>query len=246
MLPLAVKPCIVADRIDLSWCRCTRTYTESPTFTSVPTLGESIVICGPLEFGLDELFDETEIWVPVEAVVSQPATTATAVASPASRTKVALFIMAVVPDPLRLARVGRLPVIDDVWCDQDEQITLRFRAVRDAEQAADDRQVDEHRQTGLADADARLRQSAHHRRFAVGDEHFVVDALFREHGADVVGLELDVRVLDVDAHLDLMVRRDLRRHGEDHAGLLHLDRGAREVALVVRARAGFDHADRHL
>jgi hypothetical protein len=66
-----------------------------------------------------------------------------------------------------------------------------------------------------------------------------------EHRADVVGLELHVRVLDVNAHLDLMVRRDLRCDRDDDAGLLHLDGGARKVARLVAASGNVDDADRN-
>ena len=103
-----------------------------------------------------------------------------------------------------------------------------------AEESADDRKVDENRDARSAHAHRRLRQSAHDRRLAVGDEHFVVDLLRREDGADVVRLELHVGVLDVDLHLHLSVGRDLRRHGEDDARLLHVHRGARRVARRCR------------
>ncbi len=105
--------------------------------------------------------------------------------------------------------------------DQDEEIALRLRPIGHAKESADDREIDEYGDTRLADAHRGLGQTTHDRRLAVSDEHFVVDLLRRKDGADVVRLELHVGVLDVDLHLHLTIRRDLRRHGEDDARLLH-------------------------
>ncbi len=67
----------------------------------VPTVGESIEIDGPVPLVFEPEFDEpvlpfddTLIPDPAGVVVSQLATMATPAASPASRAKVALFIMA--------------------------------------------------------------------------------------------------------------------------------------------------------
>ena len=99
--------------------------------------------------------------------------------------------------------------------------------------------------TRFAEAHGGLRQAAHDRRFAVGDEHLVVDALLREDSADVVRLELHVRVLDVHLHLDLSVVRDLRRDREDYAVCWNCT-VARGNCSALPAGAGVDDADRHL
>ncbi len=92
----------MADFNPFSLCRWTRTYSESPTLIRVPTVGESIEIDGPWPLVFEpELvepvlpFDDTLIPDPAGVVVSQLATMATPAASPASRTKVALFMAGV-------------------------------------------------------------------------------------------------------------------------------------------------------
>src|SRR5437868_283370 len=149
--------------------------------------------------------------------------------------------------PLAADRVRRLlTVVDDVWSDEDEQIALRFLPRGDAEETSDQRQVDEERDAGLRETHRGLRESAHHGCLAVANEDFVVDTLTREHRADVTTKVLHIRVLDVDAHLDLSIGRHLRRHVEDDTSFLNANRRTREVARVRPARGRVDDADRDL
>src|SRR5688500_9805217 len=63
-----------------------------------------------------------------------------------------------------------LPLVDDVGRDQDEQVAPLLLPRGVAEQPPDEGQVDEKRDAGLGDANARLGEPGDHDRLAVADE----------------------------------------------------------------------------
>src|SRR5687768_14999833 len=89
----------------------------------------------------------------------------------------------------------RVTIVHDVRRDQDEQIPLRLIAAGHAEQTADEREVYEKRNTGLAYRDAGLSETAHDSSLTVGHEHHVIDRLRRKDRADRSADQLDVGVL---------------------------------------------------
>src|SRR6266571_5095804 len=135
--------------------------------------------------------------------------------------------------PLRLYRpagllpAGRDQIVDDVWRDQDQEITPTLCLGGEPEQLAQNRQIYKKRDSGLRYRDLGHRKSANYSRFAVIDQDLVVRLLRLERESDVHRCRPDVGALGVHFHQDLTGARHMRSDAEVDAGLLERHRCAR-------------------
>src|SRR6266568_3871900 len=150
--------------------------------------------------------------------------------------------------PRDLLPAGRDQIVDDVWRNQNEQITPILLLRREAEQLAQNRQIYKKRNSGLRYRDLGHRKSANYSRFAVADQNLVVRLLRLERESDVYRRRPDVGALGVHFHQDLTGSRHMRRDAQVDAGLLERHRGARNRLTGPTARvhgAHIDDADWH-
>src|SRR6266404_294902 len=152
-------------------------------------------------------------------------------------------------DRIRGCAWNRRAVVDDVRRDKDEEITLFVVGARFAEQPADDRQVDEERNSRLGLRGLRYGKTADYRGLAVADEELGVARLLAEDEAHVRRSELRIGILGVQQQEDLPVVGDVRGDRQDDTDLLHLYSRAR---LLVRVRpavqiggTSVEHSDRN-
>src|SRR6185437_926421 len=106
-------------------------------------------------------------------------------------------------------------VVDDVRRDEDEKVALLFGLLRDTEQLANQRKIDEHGDAALALSNLRDGEAADHRGLAVIHEQTVVGALFVEYVADVRTGKLRIGIFGVHVQQHLVVVRDVRRDLKD-------------------------------
>src|SRR3954470_20187288 len=143
---------------------------ESPTLNSSPVVdGVSSRANGSVVSGADGFGGVTGA-VPVgpplmplpkrgpAGGLSQDITMRTPTAATANRTRGKRIVLQLLRITPRLHR--QITFIDDVRRDENQQIPLRLAPVGDAEEASDQRKVDEQRDTGFCDTDAGLRQPA--------------------------------------------------------------------------------------
>src|SRR6266478_7023364 len=151
-------------------------------------------------------------------------------------------------DRIRGCAWNRRAVVDDVRRDKDEEITLFVVGARFAEQPADDRQVDEERNSRLGLRGLRYGEAADNRGLSVADEKLRVARLLAKDEADVRRRQLRIRILGVQEEQDLAIVRDVRRDGQNDTDLLHLHRGAWLCNRDARALVGgvrVKHSDRN-
>src|SRR6266705_3608207 len=129
--------------------------------------------------------------------------------------------------PRDLLPAGRDQIVDDVWRNQNEQITPILLLRREAEKLAQNRQIYKKRNSGLRYRDLGHRKSVNYSRFAVIDQDLVVRLLRLERESDVHRCRPDVGALGVHFHQDLTGARHMRSDAAVDAGLLERHRCAR-------------------
>src|SRR6266850_6756307 len=102
---------------------------------------------------------------------------------------------------------GRDQIVDDVWRDQNQEITPILLLGRKSEQFAQNRQIYKKRDSGLRHRDLGHRKSANYSRFAVTDQDLIVRLLRLECESDIHRRRPNVRTLGVHFHQDLTVSR---------------------------------------
>src|SRR5256714_7265894 len=120
----------------------------------------------------------------------------------------------------RSARYRRA-VVDDVWRDENEKVTLFVVGARFAEESADQRQGDAQRNARIGLRGLGYGHTADARGLAVANEQLGVARLLAEDESDVRRCELRVRVLGVEQQQDLTIVGDVRRNRQDDTDLLH-------------------------
>src|SRR5438477_6870028 len=87
--------------------------------------------------------------------------------------------------PRDLLPAGRDQIVDDVWRDQNEQITPILLLRRKAEQLAQNRQIYKKRNSGLRYRDLSHRKSTNYGRFPITDQDLVIGLLRLERESNV-------------------------------------------------------------
>src|SRR5712691_6217498 len=149
--------------------------------------------------------------------------------------------------PWPLLSAGRDQIVDDVWRDQNEQITPILRLRRKTEQLAQNRQVYKERNSGLRYRDLSHRKSANYGRFPVTDQDLVIGLLRLEGESNVHRRRTHARAFGMHLHQDLPGAGDVRRDAQVDTGLLELHRRARHVGAGAAGAHGahVDDTDRH-
>src|SRR6185503_6805610 len=255
-LPVYLRPTRSSRDSERSSMTRVTTRIESPTLTSSPLVaGVSMRTNGRFVSGAPGLTGatgEVPVGPPLMPLpnfgpaggLSQLMTTKTPAAATTSREmgkRMNFKLLWIAP---RLHR--HVTFVDDVRRDQDQEIPLCFVPVRYTEQTTDEREVNQQGDTGLCDTNAGLREPAHHRRFTVGNEELVIDALGWKDRADVSGRELHVRILGVDLHMNLPVIRDKWRDLQHNTCLAEAHSYLGKGPSGVATGALFDRAHRRL